>query len=90
MSDRGKPGFDPYCTRPDTEVPASGQFLPERPVSVITVGIRRTAFEADDAWRPSMDRTLGPGSGQVDQSIRSERRVPSEGVQRLYFMGASI
>ena len=25
-SGRGKPGFDPYCTRPDTEVPASGQF----------------------------------------------------------------
>ena len=26
-SGRGKPGFDPYCTRPDAEVPASGQFL---------------------------------------------------------------
>ena len=64
--------------------------LPECPVSFIAVEIWRTAFEASDAWRPSVDRTLSLGSDQFDRSVRSERSVPSEGVQRLYFVGASI
>ena len=41
----------------------------------------------NDTWLTSVDRTLGLESGQSDQSVRSARSVPSEGVQRLYFVG---
>ena len=46
---------------------------------LLTVEIGRTTFEETDTWRASCDR-----------SVRSPRVVPSEGVQQLYFMGASI
>ena len=65
--------------RPVTLSSASGHYLNV----LMTVEIGRLAFEADDTWQASGDRTLR-------SSVRSPRAVPSEGVQRLYFMGASI
>ena len=49
----------------------------------LTVEIGRTTFEERDTWHASCDWTLR-------SSIWSPRVVPSEGVQRLYFLGASI
>ena len=70
--------------------PTSDHFLTDASGHHLTVEIGRSAFEADDTWQASGDRTLGPTSGRTDRSVRSPRVVPSEGVQRLYFMGASI
>ena len=50
---------------------------------LLTVEIGRTTFEERDTWHASCDWTLR-------SSIWSPRVVPSEGVQRLYFMRASI
>ena len=60
---------------PVTLSSASGHYLNV----LMTVDIGRSAFEADDTWQASGDR-----------SVRSPRAVPSEGVQRLYFVGAFI
>ena len=85
--------MEPYWKRPDAGVlcsvtlsSVSGHYLNV----LMTVDIERSAFDADDTWQASGDRTLGPASGRTNRSIRSPRVVPSEGVQRLYFVGASI
>ena len=53
-SGRGKTDLDPYCTRPDAEAPASGQFSrsvrstlsqPQRPVSLAGASGQHLAVE---------------------------------------------
>jgi hypothetical protein len=44
----------------------------------------------NDMWLTSVDRMLGLESGQSDRSVRSAHSVPSEGVQRLYFLGGLL
>ena len=65
--------------RPVTLSSASGHYLNV----LMTVEIGRSVFEADDTWQASGDGTLG-------SCVRSPHVVPGEGVQRLYFVGASI
>ena len=57
----------------------------------LTVGIGRSVFEErDDVVAIPLTGHWQGTSGRSDQSVRSPRVVPSEGVQRLYFVGASI
>ena len=57
----------------------------------LTIGIGRSVFEdRDDVAAIRLTGRWYGASGRSDRSVWSPRVVPSEGVQWLYFMGASI
>jgi len=79
-----------YWKRPDAGASASGQFY--RSVRSASRPLKSDEQHLKQGTRGVNHVTgrWGPASGRSDRSVRSPRVVPSEGVQRLYFMGASI